>query len=139
MFVLKCDLIMEKYSEEQFDKIGHTLGINVYHCRHSKLKKDKVLPDEFYRNYYNYGSVGEYETEPNWITELSDNIDKWVQTKLLYFQVSEKGIDLFKRQFKEEITDTYIPLSRSKQRYQDFLAANIGVNFSEFLGIKKKA
>ena len=129
---------MEKFTEKQFDKIGHTLGVNTYHSRNSKSKKDKILPDKFYRNYYNYGQVKDENKEPEWVTELSDYIDKWTQSGLLYFQVSEKGIELFRKQFKEEITDTYIPLSKSKQRYQDFLDADLGISFSEFIGIKRK-
>jgi hypothetical protein len=128
---------MEKFTEEQFDKIGHTLGINIYHCLKSKSKKDKILPDKFYRNYYNYGQTKDEIQEPEWITELSDYIDKWTQSGLLYFQVSDKGIVLFKQQFKEEITDTYTPLSKSKQRYQDYMDADLGISFSEFIGIKK--
>ena len=127
------------FTQNQFGKISHTLGIDIYHCRNSKHKKDKFLPEEFYRNYYNYGQVKDEIIEPEWITELSDYLDKWTQSGLLYFQVNEKGIELFRKQFKEEITNTYIPLSRSKQKYQDYLKADLGISFAEFLGIKRKA
>ena len=128
-----------KYTIIQFDKIGHTLGINVHHAYSSKSKKDKILPDKFYRNYYNYGRVKDESNEPEWVAELSDYIDKWTQSGNLYFQINEKGINLFRKQFKEEITDTYIPLSRSKQKYQDFIDADLGIPFSEFIGIKPKS
>lgn len=127
---------MKKFTENQLDKIGHTLGINVYHCRLSKQKKDKCLPDKFYRNYYNYGQEKDIIEEPEWISELSEFIDKWKQHGLLFFQINEKGIELFRKQFKEDITDTYVPLSRSKQRYQDFLSADTGQTYAEFIGIK---
>lgn len=127
-----------KFTEIQFDKIGHTLGINIYHCKHSCQKKDKFLPDEFYRNYYNYGRNKDENFEPEWITEISEFIDKWQESGLLYFQINEKGIEIFRKQFKEEITDTYVPLSKSKQRYQDYLHSDTGETFAEYLGIKRK-
>jgi ABC-type amino acid transport substrate-binding protein len=87
---------MRKFTEDELDKIGHTLGINVYHARLSKNKKDKILPDEFYRNYYNYGRVSKEDIEPEWITNLNEFIDKWIQSGLYYFCVNEKGINNFK-------------------------------------------
>lgn len=35
---------------EHAQVMGHALGINVYHAIHSKKKKDKKLPKEYYRN-----------------------------------------------------------------------------------------
>lgn len=96
---------MRKFTEEEFDKIGHTLGINVYHALNSKRKEDKILPDEFYRNYYNYGSFSKDNIEPELVTNLNEFIDKWVQFGLYYFCVNERGIENFRKQFKEEIRD----------------------------------
>jgi hypothetical protein len=128
---------MKRFNEEELSKIGHTLGINVYHAKLSKRKEDKILLDEFYRNYYNYGRVGEEDKEPEWITNLGEFIDKWTQSGLYYFCINELGIKIFREQFKKDITDKYIPLSRSKQRYQDYLHADLGCSFSQYLGIKK--
>jgi hypothetical protein len=36
--------------------LGHSLGINVYHAKHSTKKKDKKLPAKFYRNRFCAGS-----------------------------------------------------------------------------------
>ena len=97
---------MEKFTKEQFYKVGHTLGINPYHCLHSKSKKDKELPNKFYRNYYNYGQVRDECQEPKFVAELSEYIDKWnTSSGLLYFQINKKVIELFKKQLKEELTD----------------------------------
>ncbi len=37
-------------SESQFSIIGHSLGVNVYHAKQSKRKRDKKLPNYFHRN-----------------------------------------------------------------------------------------
>lgn len=100
------------FNENQFDKVGHALGINLCHCKKSKFKKDKLLPEEFYRNYYCYGRPG--DEEPEWMQGIEDFINKWEQFGSLYFQVNEKGIKLFRSQFKAEITDTYVPVRKSK-------------------------
>jgi hypothetical protein len=126
---------MEKFTDFQLSKISHTLGINIEYCINSTQKKDKYLPDEFYRNYYNYGRVSDNFRLPRWIKELSQYIDTWIQSKLYYFQVNKKGIELFRKQFKELVTDTYTPLSKSKQRYQDYLHSECSETFSEYLGI----
>ena len=39
-------------TQKQFELIGHSLGVNVYHAKKSKKKSDKKLPKEFYRNYF---------------------------------------------------------------------------------------
>ncbi|MCU0436695.1 MAG: hypothetical protein MUC49_02200 [Raineya sp.] len=41
-------------TEKELDIIAHSLGINIYHARKSKLKRDKKLPkaNSFYRNYF---------------------------------------------------------------------------------------
>lgn len=120
-----------------FDKIGHTLGINIYHKKQCKLLKDKLLPNEFYRNYYCYGRVSDNKDIPQWILQIDKYIDKWNQSGCLYFQINDKGVELFKDQYQIEIIDTHVELSRSKQRYQEFLNADLGITFSEYLGISK--
>ena len=123
---------MRKFTEKEFNKVGHTLGINIYHSLRSKQKRDKILPVEFYRNYYNYGRVSENHKEPDWINGLSEFIEKWETSGLYYFCINDKGIEQFRKQFKEEITDKYVPLSRKKQRYQDYLECDTCDSFAEF-------
>lgn len=126
-----------KFTKEEFDKIGHTLGIKIYYATHSEYKEDKTLPTKFFRNYYNYGRVGDGIDTEGWILNISDYINTWTQSGLLYFQINDLGIEAFRNQFKEEITDKYVPMTRSKQRYRDFLRADTGQTFAEYLGIKR--
>lgn len=50
-------------TDNEFSKIGHALGINTYHVEMSTNKKDKFLPEEFYRNRYCVGSKANSDYE----------------------------------------------------------------------------
>jgi hypothetical protein len=116
---------------EQFDIIGHTLGINCYHARLSTRMKDKYLPDEFYRNYYNYGLLSvEFQKMIN-----LGYIKLYQRYDMNYFHVTEKGIQLFRDKFITEITSVFIPPSKSKQKYQEYIDSDYGGSFSDYLGI----
>lgn len=128
---------MEKFTDFQLSKISHTLGINIEHCINSMHSKDKYLPNEFYRNYYNYGRISDDFVIPEWIASLSQYIDTWEQSGLYYFRVNKLGIELFRKQFKELVTNNYVSLSKSKQRYQDYLYLETCESFSDYLGIIK--
>jgi len=119
-------------TNEQFNIIGHTLGIDVYNSKLSNNKKYKVLPDEFYRNYYNYGTLSMD------IQELvnSGDIELYMRYDMNYFHVTNIGIRRFREKFFNEITMTFKPLSKSKQRYQSYLDCDCGLTYSEFCGIK---
>lgn len=41
------------YDKPELDVVSHSLGISVASCQRSKRKRDKKLPDDFYRNYFN--------------------------------------------------------------------------------------
>ncbi len=118
---------------QTFKIIGHSLGIDIYSSFLSDRQKDKHLPLDFYRNYYCYG----YDKDG---TKLDKRmclmlrlglIKTWSQTGCLYFCITDKGIKLFRAKFKREITDTYKPPSKSKQRYQRYL--EYGEMFDSFL------
>ena len=128
---------MVTFAEYEFEVIGHALGINVYYSIRSNDKKSKTLPVDFYRNYYCYGNEKSGDKRPEWMVNIADYIEEWKQNESLYFKINELGIELFRKQFKEEITDKFVPLSRSKQRYQSFLRADTGQTFAEFLNIKR--
>lgn len=86
-------------NDKELDIIGHSLGINVYHAKRSKKKKDKKLPKEFYRNYYCAGSSHDD------LSELQSRglMVSWEQFGNTYFAVTESGIKLFREEFKKHV------------------------------------
>ena len=120
-------------TDKQIGLISHSLGVNYYNAQVSKNPKHKVLPKEFYRNYFNYGELGAD------IIALEEMglIKYWDKFNNKYFSVTDKGIDLFKDVFKEGVTDKYVPLKKSMARYEAFLHADYGCTFHEYLGIRK--
>lgn len=124
-----------KLTEKQIDIIGHSLGVNTYHARLSNKPKDKFLPNEFYRNYYCVGSEANF-TEEMIELEKIGFIEKWIHGKQLYFQITKEGIEYFKDYFIEEITSKRKPISKSEERYNDYLDADYADNFKEYLGIQ---
>ncbi len=90
-------------TEDEIKVIGHSLGVNVYHAKNSKLKKDKKLPKEFYRNRY----CADTDKHPNYVylKELTEKeyMESWMDGNMLWFAVTDKGIDLFKTEFKQYI------------------------------------
>jgi hypothetical protein len=119
-------------TDEQFNKVGHSLGINTYHALHSTRKKDKYLPDEFYRNYYCCGESADGDLLP---LEVDGIVERWNKFDNLYFGVTDKGIRIFRDLFTARITSTYVPQSKNKQRYEDYLSSDGWISFSEWLGI----
>ena len=121
---------------KEFDIIGHSLGINTYHAKLSKYKKDKELPCDFYRNYYCAGKKGGVFVELESLA-ADGYMDKWEKFDNIYFSVTDKGILEFRKQFKIKITDTFKPPSIGKQKYLDYLHDDGEYSFAEFLGIVK--
>ena len=44
------------YTKEELSKISHSLGIDIFRASMSHKRKDKTLPKEFYRNYFQINS-----------------------------------------------------------------------------------
>ena len=89
-------------TEKEFNIIGHSLGINVYHARNSKKKKDKKLPKEYYRNYYQAG-----EGHHSW-NGLLHMVQVGVMSRRLQFEqpvfhVTDEGKERFKYKWVAEI------------------------------------
>lgn len=84
--------------------IGHSLGVNVYHAKLSKLKKDKKLPKEFYRNYF-CASVNHTDFPTLDGLQLKGLMKSWTKFDNLYFGVTEKGIELFKEEFTKQVNE----------------------------------
>lgn len=122
-------------SEKQIDTIGHSLGINVYNARLSDNPKFKFLPNEFYRNYYCVGNKNGFNEDMKYLEEI-EFIEKWMHGNQLYFEITKKGIEYFKDYFIREITCKRKPISKSSQKYNDYLDADCGENFKEYLGIE---
>ncbi len=103
-------------TEKQLQIIGHTLGINVYHAKLSKNKKDKKLPKEFYRNYFCADS--ERHSDYPILVELENLgfMERWLKDKMLFFGATDSGIIEFKKQFILQVADQVIKV---KERATD--------------------
>lgn len=92
-----------KLNEKEMDIISHSLGFRLDIAKKSKLKRDKKLPKEFYRNYYCAGT----ERHDNFPTlknlEDSGLMERWTQYNQIYFQVTDEGIQVFKENFSRLI------------------------------------
>jgi hypothetical protein len=89
-------------TDKEFDIIGHSLGVNVYHARKSKKKKDKKLPIEYYRNYYQAGEGHHSWNELLHLHEigLMSRRELFGQT---VFHVTEEGKEKYKYKWVTEI------------------------------------
>ena len=75
---------------------------------------------------------------PDEFKELLENelIETWEKFSNLNWSVTKKGIKEFRDQFQKEITAKYQPQSKSKQTYQDFIDADYGHDFTDYLNIQ---
>lgn len=87
---------MEKYNKEEMRRIAHSLGIDLFKSVMSHNKRDKQLPNEFYRNYYQSELDGPFERliEKGFATK-----DR--RLKLNYYFVTDLGIEKFREEFAE--------------------------------------
>ena len=89
-------------TDAEFKLIGHSLGVNTYHAKVSKKKKDKILPKEFYRNYF-CASVNHSDFPILSDLQLKGLMESWTKFDNLYFGVTEKGIQAFKNVFDKYV------------------------------------
>ncbi len=88
--------------------LGHSLGINIYHAKVSKLKRDKKLPKEFYRNYF---VTSKNSTDYPIIEELiNEGLMCQGQATINLggsdvYHVTDLGIESFKKQFNHYMMD----------------------------------
>ena len=64
------------------------------------------------------------------------DIELYMRYDLNYFHVTSIGIRRFREMFFNEITMTFKPLSKSKQRYQSYIDCDCGLSYEEYSGIK---
>lgn len=89
-------------TESELKIIGHSLGINTYHAKLSKKKKDKQLPKEFYRNYF-CASVNHKDFPILSDLQLKKLMISWTRFDNIYFSVTDEGIQLFRTEFDKYI------------------------------------
>jgi len=77
--------------------ISHSLGIDLFNSVMSFKLKDKKLPKEFYRNYYN---TSKEHAEVCGISDLIE-LGYMVSGHPEYYHVTQKGIEQFRIQFSE--------------------------------------
>ncbi len=121
-----------------FSDIAHALGIYIENSKESEFEKDKHLPEKFNRNNFFTGDSNcekwDYLVKIGYATTK----DHFCQdTKMVYYYVSEKGIEAFRAYFKAEVTDKFTPPKKSRQKYLDFLNSDGWDNFADYLGICK--
>lgn len=91
-----------KLTHQELDVIGHALGVNVYHAKTSKKKKDKKIPKVFYRNYY-CSSLNEDNYELLCSLKNKNLMVSNEKYGNIYFFVTDTGIELFKKEFTDYI------------------------------------
>jgi len=87
---------MEKYNKEELEKIADSLGIRLFESVMSHNKKDKQLPNEFYRNYYQCETDNTFEKLIEKGFAVKDK-----RLSLNYYFITDLGIDKFRTQFSE--------------------------------------
>ncbi|MCD8448033.1 hypothetical protein [Tenacibaculum finnmarkense] len=125
---------MEKYNKQELNKISHSLGIQFFESVMSHKKKDKELPDEFYRNHY---SINKCDI-------LDGLVDKSFASKRQVsgsncYNITDLGIKKFRAEFNELVN--YKPkkdrdLNYLKKRinfYCDFYNYRFGSDNSEHI------
>ena len=94
-----------KLTEKQLQIVGHSLGINVYHSKQSKFKKDKKLPKIFYRNRFCAGSThSDYPILLGLETLNLMQKGHEINTHEYLWFVTKLGIEKFRIDFNEYLT-----------------------------------
>ena len=102
---------MENLTLKQLLLISHSIGIDMFNAVMSDKLKDKTLPVEFYRNYFNTSKNSSDYVEISKLVDLgimrSRNPD--------YYHVTESGLEKFKNQFSE--IAIYMPKNKMDINY----------------------
>lgn len=123
---------MEKYNKEEIRKVAHSLGIKLFESIMSHKKKDKQLPIDFYRNYYQSEKDDTFEKLIEKGLAVKDK-----QMGLNYYFITHLGVQKFRTEFAELVN--YRPkkerdLQYLKDRinfYCDFYCYKFGGDNSE--------
>lgn len=88
---------MKDLSLKEMLLISHSLGVDLFKAVISTKQKDKKLPKEFYRNYFNAGKT---HSDIEHISKLIS--DGFMETRQEnYYYVTDLGISKFTNQFNE--------------------------------------
>lgn len=90
---------------KELEIVGHSLGINVYHAKNSKKKRDKKLPKEYYRNRFCAS-----ETHEDWVFLVSLEEQKIMERGVkinegrdTLWYVTDTGIKQFEKEFLQYV------------------------------------
>lgn len=89
---------ISEITEHEFKILGHCLGIDPKTNKLSKKKKDKKLPEEFYRNYF---CAGEKHSDLPTLLTLQNKGFIEQREGTWYFHVTELGEFKFRKEFKK--------------------------------------
>jgi hypothetical protein len=120
-------------SSKQIDLIAHSIGINIRYALNSFRLKDKTLPEEFNRNYFCAGKSLHTDFE-FLVSKGLVKKRKQFDGQIFYF-VTNLGQTEFRKYFTRIVTDLYVPLTKSKATYQDYLYSDGCDSFTDYLGI----
>lgn len=91
---------------KELEIVGHSLGINVYHAKVSKKKRDKKIPKEYYRNRFCAS-----ENHEDWVFLVSLEEQKIMKRGVkinegrdTLWYVTDFGILEFKKQFLQYVS-----------------------------------
>lgn len=87
---------MNKLTLKQMSLIAHAFGIDLFYSIMSHKLKDKILPNEFYRNRYQ----AKYDEEFEKLISIGF-ADKTMWQDLPFYFVNEIGEKQFRKQFSE--------------------------------------
>ena len=104
-----------KLSVPEIKIISHSLGVSLYHNILSKKKKERVLPVEFYRNYYSHKGK-----DLLWSMENKGLLTKREVFGGNVFHATDKAIEIFKKDYL--ILVPYLPI---KSQGIDYLKKKI--------------
>jgi len=97
-------------SDHELEVLAHSLGINLYHAKRSKLKRDKKLPKEFYRNHF---AASEGHSDYPALLSLSEkgymqrsSTINTAYADSMFFYVTEAGQQAFREAFTQAVNPT---------------------------------
>ena len=93
---------ISEITHQEFTILGHCLGIHPYSAKLSRKKKDKKLPEEFYRNYF---CAGEKHSDLPILLTLQNKGFVEQREGTWYFHVTELGEFKFRQEFKKYIAE----------------------------------
>lgn len=125
-----------KLTNKELDLIDHALGAKLEYRQNSEIPELKTLPIEFDRNYFFSGDSKD-EIWEGLVTKgyATFKEHKCQEKPMMYYYVSEKGMNAFRVYFQKEVTEKYKKPSKNRLKYLEWLHSESGLTFAEYLGI----